>query len=103
MHGEGGDEEGEAEGEDELHEEGQGQEQGGRAEPAVGDEEDRGGWAGPSRKWTRLVSTVTTGRTSAGKSTFLMRLPPAMSTPEDSRSEALNQVQGRIPQKKKRA
>ena len=56
----------------------------------------------PSRKWARLVSTVTTGRTSAGNSTFLMRLPPAISTPEASRSEELNQVQGRMPQKKKR-
>ena len=32
-----------------------------------------------------------------------MRLPPAIKTPELSRSEELNQVQGRIPQKKKRA
>jgi hypothetical protein len=56
----------------------------------------------PSRKWARFVSTVTTGRTSAGNITFLMSEPPAMSTPEASRSEALNQVQGRIPQKKNR-
>ena len=56
----------------------------------------------PSRKCARLVSTVTTGRTSAGNITFLMSDPPAMSTPEASSSEELNQVQGRMPQKKKR-
>ena len=31
-----------------------------------------------------------------------MSEPPAMSTPEASSSEELNQVQGRMPQKKKR-
>ncbi len=57
----------------------------------------------PSTKCARFANTVTTGRTSAGKSTFLMRLPPAIKTPALSRSEELNQVQGRIPQKKKSA
>ena len=49
-----------------------------------------------------LASTVTTGSTSAGNSTFLIRLPPAMSTPADSATEDWNQVQGRIPQKRNR-
>jgi hypothetical protein len=49
-----------------------------------------------------LVSTVTTGSTSAGNITFLINDPPAMSTPAASRSEELNHVQGRIPQKKNR-
>ncbi len=31
-----------------------------------------------------------------------MRLPPEMRTPDDSASEDENQVQGRMPQKKKR-
>ena len=56
----------------------------------------------PRRKWTRFARTVTVGSTSAGKSTFLIRLPLAMMTPDDSASEAENQVQGRIPQKRNR-
>jgi hypothetical protein len=56
----------------------------------------------PSRKCARFASTVTVGRTSAGKSTFLIRLPLAMMTPEDSASEPWSQVQGRMPQKRKR-
>jgi hypothetical protein len=48
-----------------------------------------------------LVRTVTTGSTSAGNRTFLIRLPPAMSTLEPSASDAWNHVQGRMPQAKK--
>ena len=46
-------------------------------------------------------NTVTMGRTSAGKSTFLMRLPPEISTPDDSSSEDENHVHGSSPQKRK--
>jgi hypothetical protein len=49
-----------------------------------------------------FATTVTTGSTSAGNSTFLMRFPPAMRTPVDSATEDWNHVQGRIPQKRKR-
>ena len=56
----------------------------------------------PSTKCARFAKTVTTGRTSAGNRTFLMRLPPEMSTPAASVSEDCSQVQGRIPQKKNR-
>src|SRR5262249_10676131 len=42
--------------------------------------------------------TVTIGRISAGKSTFLIRLPPEMSTPDDSISDDANHVHGRGPQ-----
>ena len=37
------------------------------------------------------------GRTSAGKRIFLIRFPPVMRTVDDSRTEELNHVQGRIP------
>ena len=46
------------------------------------------------------MHTVTTGSTSAGNRTFLIRLPPAISTPAASASEDWNQVQGRMPQAK---
>ncbi len=46
-------------------------------------------------------STVTIGRISAGKSTFLIRLPPEMSTPDDSSSDEENQVHGSRPQNRK--
>jgi len=49
------------------------------------------------KKCTMFASTLTMGRTSAGKSTFLIRLPPAISEPEASVSEAANQVHGRMP------
>ena len=45
-----------------------------------------------------FASTLTMGRTSAGKRTFLMRLPPAINEPAASVSEDANQVQGRMPQ-----
>ena len=45
-----------------------------------------------------LASTVTMGSTSAGNSTFLIRLPPAISTFADSISDEENQVHGRMPQ-----
>jgi hypothetical protein len=54
----------------------------------------------PKRKWTMLASTVTIGRISAGNNTFLIRLPPEMSTPDDSSSDDANHVQGRRPQKR---
>ena len=46
--------------------------------------------------------TVTIGRISAGNRTFLIRLPPEISTPEDSISDEANHVHGRIPQNMKR-
>jgi len=49
-------------------------------------------------KWANPASTVTIGRISAGKRTFLIRLPPEISTPEDSRSDEENHVHGRMPQ-----
>ena len=45
-----------------------------------------------------FASTVTIGSTSAGKSTFLMRFPPEISTPDDSSSDDENHVHGRMPQ-----
>ena len=45
--------------------------------------------------------TVTIGRISAGNKTFLIRLPPEISTPDDSFSDAANQVQGSSPQNMK--
>ena len=42
--------------------------------------------------------TVTMGRISAGTRTFLIRLPPEISTPDDSISDEANQVHGRMPQ-----
>ena len=41
-----------------------------------------------------FASTVTIGSTSAGNSTFLIRLPPAISTLDDSSSDEENQVHG---------
>src|SRR3954468_7329076 len=55
----------------------------------------------PKKKCTMFDNTVTIGRISAGKSTFLIRLPPEISTPDDSRSEDENHVQGSRPQKRK--
>ena len=45
-----------------------------------------------------FVSTLTSGSTSAGNSTFLIRLPPEISDPAASLSEVENQVHGRMPQ-----
>ena len=45
-----------------------------------------------------FASTVTIGNTSAGNSTFLIRLPPAISVLDDSSKDAENQVHGRMPQ-----
>ena len=50
-----------------------------------------------------FASTVTIGRISAGNRTFLIRLPPEISTPDDSASEDENQVHGRMPQNMNRA
>ena len=44
-----------------------------------------------------FASTLTIGSTSAGNSTFLIRLPPAISELEASVSDAENQVHGRMP------
>jgi hypothetical protein len=46
---------------------------------------------------------VTSGRTSAGNSTFRIRFPPAINTFEASSSAAENHVQGRMPQNMKTA
>ena len=45
-----------------------------------------------------FASTVTIGSTSAGNSTFLIRLPPAISVLDDSSSDDENHVHGRMPQ-----
>ena len=45
-----------------------------------------------------FASTVTIGSTSAGNSTFLIRLPPAISVFDDSRIDEENHVHGRMPQ-----
>ncbi len=45
-----------------------------------------------------FASTLTIGSTSAGNSTFLIRLPPAISEPAASDSDDENQVHGRMPQ-----
>ena len=45
-----------------------------------------------------FASTLTSGSTSAGNSTFFMRLPPAMSDPAASESDVANQFHGRMPQ-----
>ena len=50
-----------------------------------------------------LASTVTIGSTSAGNRTFLIRLPPAIRTFDDSSSDEENQVHGRMPQNMKSA
>ena len=50
-----------------------------------------------------FASTVTMGSTSAGNSTFLIRLPPAMRTLLDSSSDDENHVHGRMPQNMKSA
>ena len=50
-----------------------------------------------------FASTVTMGSTSAGNSTFLIRLPPAISVLDDSRTDDENHVHGRMPQNMKSA
>src|SRR6476646_10277304 len=50
------------------------------------------------KKCTVFAVTVTIGRISAGNRTFLIRLPPEMSTPDDSMSDAENHVHGSNPQ-----
>ena len=50
-----------------------------------------------------FASTLTIGSTSAGNMTFLIRLPPAMSDPDASVSDAENHVHGRMPQNMNRA
>src|SRR5882724_1417619 len=39
------------------------------------------------KKWIMFAVTVTIGRISAGNRTFLIRLPPEISTPDDSVSD----------------
>ena len=46
------------------------------------------------KKCTMFASTLTSGSTSAGNSTFLIRLPPAISEPDASVSDDENQVHG---------
>ena len=50
-----------------------------------------------------FASTLTSGSTSAGNRTFLIRLPPAISEPAASVSEVANQFHGRMPQNMKTA
>jgi hypothetical protein len=50
-----------------------------------------------------FASTATIGSTSAGNSTFLIRLPPAISTLDASLRDEENHVQGRMPQNMKSA
>ena len=57
----------------------------------------------PKQKWMKLLVTVTRGRISAGKRIFLIRLPLIMRVLADSMDDEVNQTQGRIPQKRKRA
>ena len=45
-----------------------------------------------------FASTLTIGSTSAGNSTFLIRLPPVISEPEASSSDDENHVHGSRPQ-----
>ena len=56
-----------------------------------------------SRKWTMFATTATTGSTSAGNSTFLIRLPLATSELPASVRPDENHVQGSRPQKRNRA
>ncbi len=56
----------------------------------------------PRKKFTMFASTLTIGSTSAGNSTFLIRLPPAISDPDASSRDEENQVHGRIPENMKR-
>src|SRR5581483_12397 len=55
----------------------------------------------PRQKCTMFANTLTMGSTSAGNSTFLIRLPPVISAPLASMSDAENHVHGSRPQKKK--
>src|SRR6516225_11505163 len=57
----------------------------------------------PSRKWTMFENTLTIGSTSAGNSTFLIRLPPLMRDDVASVSDDANQVHGSSPQKRNTA
>src|SRR5438093_9577600 len=57
----------------------------------------------PNRKCTRLDNTLTMGRISAGNITFLIRLPPAIRTLDDSMRELENHVHGRSPQNRNSA
>src|SRR3972149_95387 len=50
-----------------------------------------------------LARTGTVGRARAGNRTFLIRLPPVMSTLADSDRDEENHVQGRMPQNMKSA
>ena len=52
----------------------------------------------PRAKCTMFDSTLTMGSTSAGKSTFFMRLPPLISDDAASVSDAENHVHGSNPQ-----
>ena len=50
-----------------------------------------------------VAEQVTMGSTSAGNSTFLIRLPPAIRVLDDSRTDEENHVHGRMPQNMKSA
>jgi len=49
-------------------------------------------------KLKKFDNTTTSGRTSAGNNTFLIRLPPPMIELEESNREDENQSQGNKPQ-----
>src|SRR5205809_985274 len=57
----------------------------------------------PRRKCTMFASTLTMGSTSAGKSTFLIRLPPLMRDEAASVSDAANHVHASRPQNRNTA
>ena len=50
-----------------------------------------------------FASTLTIGSTSAGNSTFLIKLPPEIREPVASFRDELNHVHGRMPQNMKSA
>ena len=58
--------------------------------------------AGATNNTIRVAtaSNLTTGSTSAGNNTFLMRLPEWINDPEDSLSAVVNHVHGSSPQKR---
>jgi hypothetical protein len=57
----------------------------------------------PEEEVHHVGQHVTIGRISAGNSTFLIRLPPAIRLLADSSSDEENQVHGRMPQNRNSA
>jgi hypothetical protein len=54
-----------------------------------------------SRKWTRCVSTTTTGSACVGKYMRRMRLPPCTTARAPTESAPANQAQGKMPAARK--